>query len=409
MPRLTTTRPAVLLPAGLLLGAAGAGLAWLGYEERVGFLMDVGLGLAGGGLACLIIGTARGLWLLFTRSRDLGLRAYRRHREILQPVLVALAIVFVFLAAVTGHNYLAWSAIERDCELALETDDRVEAQWALNQGLAAMDDPLLLIPSDLLDLWGPNRCRSAVERHQLVLPASLPGAFQPPAGYGASDPPSRDPAEASEGGSPSRPQNRKYSLRDQGTTDPEVIAWLAGVEPYNGLVTLDLRGNRLTADSLAALAGSQIGVVHTLLLSGNPLGDAGARVLAESPAFATLTILYLSETGLGAAGLDRMLGPDSRLEPGFLTNLDLSGNPLGDEGARILAASSRAGQLTHLELERTGLTDRGALALARSPHLGALEYLSLDGNDLTDAGVAAAREAASWPTSAAVFFGEEYE
>ncbi len=175
MLRVTSTSAVILLAFGVLLGAAGAGLAWLGIEERLGFLVDVGLGFAGGGVACVLIGGTRALWALFKRSRDLGVREYRKHRGFLQPVLVATSLVFVLLAGLVGHNYVAWSAIERDCELALNTDDRVEAQWALTRSLEAMKNPLLLIPSDLLDLWGPNRCRAAVERHRLVVddPAAL--------------------------------------------------------------------------------------------------------------------------------------------------------------------------------------------------------------------------------------------
>ena len=178
MPSVTSTRVAVLLPAGVLLGAAGGGLAWLGVEEQVPMVLEIGLGLAGGGLACLVLGLARGLWALLGKSRDLGLREYRRHRRVLRPALVATVLAGALLGGLVGHNYVVWAAIERDCELALSTDDRVEAQWALNRGLATMDDPLLVIPSDLLDLWGPNRCRSAIERHDLVLGDRIPESFR---------------------------------------------------------------------------------------------------------------------------------------------------------------------------------------------------------------------------------------
>jgi hypothetical protein len=396
MPRLASSRVSVLLLLGALLGAAGAGLIRLGIEERVGVLLDLGVGLAGGGVACLVIGIARGLWGLFVRARDLGVREYREHRGFLQPLLVATALVVALLAALLGHNYVVWAAIERDCEQALNTDDRVEAQWALTRGLTAMRNPLLLIPSDLLDLWGPNRCRAAIERHQLVPGDSAPAGFLQPA-----------PSAAADAGRPGRPQLLKYSLRDQGYTDQELLTWLAELETDNRLISLVLEGNQLTAVSLQAVAESGIGVIHTLLVGRNPIGDAGAEVLATGAAFSALRILYMPQTGLTAVGLRHLFGPDSELE--LLADLDLSGNRLGDEGAQILAGSRRAEGLTHLYLDNTGLTDGGALALAESPHLGALEYLSLDGNDLTGAGVSRAREIGSLPAATEIFFGEQFE
>lgn len=194
MLRLMSVPPLAMLAIGVLFGAIGGGLIWLGVEERLGFLVDVGVGFAGGAVACVLIGGTRALWAIFKRSRDLSVRQYRRHRGFLQPVLVATALVFVLLAGLAGHNYVSWAAIERDCELALNTDDRVEAQWALTRARAAMEDPLLLIPSELFDLWGPNRCRSAVERHQLVVDDSAP--------LGTGEPESDPAAEAGQPGEP---------------------------------------------------------------------------------------------------------------------------------------------------------------------------------------------------------------
>jgi hypothetical protein len=210
-----------------------------------------------------------------------------------------------------------------------------------------------------------------------------------------------------ENGPPGRPQLLKYNLRDQGYSDEEFSRWLVQQEPYEGLITLVLEGNRLTAASISALADSAIGILHTLPLGGNPLGDTGAATLASEAAFSRLWILYIPGTGLSAAGLRHLFAPDATLD--FLVDLDLSDNDLGDEGARILATSARSASLTHLYLDSTGLTDDGARALADSPHLGALEYLSLDRNDLTAAGVAYLREQARFSEGAVLFLGEAFE
>ena len=381
---------------GLVMGAAGAGLIWLGVDERMGVVVSVGAGLTGSGLASVLIGLAKALRALWRRSREITVREYRRHRELLLPALVGCALAFLFVATVAGHNWATWYEIERDCQFALDTDDRVEALVAWWRATEAMESSLLLVPSDLFDLWGPNRCRSAADKHDFPPETAARGAPGAPR-----------TSSTGEAGPPGRPQLRKYNLRNQDLTDAAFVAWLAEREPYNGLTTLVLEGNRLTGRSLEALATSDIGVLHTLLLGGNPIGDRGAETLASAPGFSAVTILYLSSSGLTPVGLGHLFGGDSVL--GSLIDVDLSGNTLGDEGARIIAGSALTGNLTNLYLDETALTDRAAELLADSPHLGKLDYLSLDGNQLTEAGVAHFREHGRVRESAAVFFGERFE
>jgi hypothetical protein len=381
---------------GLVMGAAGAGLIRLGVDERMGVVVSVGAGFAGSGLASVLIGLAKALQTLWRRSRQITVREYRRHREQLLPALVGCALAFFLVATVAGHNWIAWYEIERDCQLALDTDDPVEALVAWWRATEAMESSLLLIPSDLFDLWGPNRCRSAADKHGFPPGTAAEGAPEAPRA-----------SSTSEAGPAGRPQLRKYNLRDQGLTDAAFAAWLADQEPYNGLTTLVLDGNRLTGVSVEALATSDIGVLHTLLLADNPIGDRGAEILASAPAFSTVTILYLSGTGLTPLGLGHLFGSDSVL--GFLIDVDLSRNALGDEGARIIAGSTLTESLTNLYLDATALTDRAAEVLADSPRLGSLDYLSLDANELTEAGVAHFREHARVQEGAVVFFGERFE
>ncbi|MCP4937113.1 MAG: hypothetical protein GY927_23625, partial [bacterium] len=83
----------------------------------------------------------------------------------------------------------------------------------------------------------------------------------------------------------------------------------------------------------------------SLDLSGNNLGDAGAKHLA---ALTSLTSLYLYNNNLGDAGAKHLAALTS------LTSLDLSGNNLGDAGAKHLAALT---SLTSLDLRSNNLSD----------------------------------------------------
>jgi hypothetical protein len=67
-------------------------------------------------------------------------------------------------------------------------------------------------------------------------------------------------------------------------------------------------------------------------------------------------------------------------------------NPVGDAGARLLAASDRLGQLTTLDLRGCGITGEGALALLHSKQVSEHLFLNLTENPLDEATVAALRE-----------------
>jgi uncharacterized protein (TIGR02996 family) len=91
----------------------------------------------------------------------------------------------------------------------------------------------------------------------------------------------------------------------------------------------------MTAAGLRPLAASPwFTRLEHLNLSGHPIGDAGAAILADSR-LSHLRHLTLMMIGLTAAGLGHLVGAYS----GQLRLLQLYGNPLGDEGARVLAAA----------------------------------------------------------------------
>ncbi len=91
----------------------------------------------------------------------------------------------------------------------------------------------------------------------------------------------------------------------------------------------------MTAAGLGPLAASPwFGRVENLDLSAHPIGDDGATILANAR-LSRLHDLSLSTTGLTAVGLGRLVAAYS----GQLRLLQVYGNPLGDEGARVIAAA----------------------------------------------------------------------
>merc|ERR1719159_1548322 len=123
------------------------------------------------------------------------------------------------------------------------------------------------------------------------------------------------------------------------------------------LTELDLEFNAIGPEGAAAIAES-LGDNTTLLklrLSGNAIGDAGATTIIDVlGGNVGLLELYLAHNGLvRPAGLERFLIANITLR-----ELDLSGNCLGDEAARDLAAGAAANDtLTHLQLQGASFTD----------------------------------------------------
>ncbi|MBX9627669.1 MAG: TIGR02996 domain-containing protein [Gemmataceae bacterium] len=152
------------------------------------------------------------------------------------------------------------------------------------------------------------------------------------------------------------------------------------------LRTLDLSGNRLTADALAPLLPSPVMAgVETFDLSDNRLGPDGARELAaaQPPALRALRLL---RTVPGDAGVGAMAGNGVLLG---LRLLDLGGNNLGPGAAKALAAAPAVGGLRVLDLTHNRLGDAGAVSLARCPHLGEPLSLDLADNEVGDQGAVA--------------------
>lgn len=148
------------------------------------------------------------------------------------------------------------------------------------------------------------------------------------------------------------------------------------------LEVLDLHSNRMSDAGVARLAGARLGSIKTLRLADNFLGDAGAIHLANARELGSLARLGLGGNGIRQRGMEALAAVSWEA----ITDLNLSINPLGDEGIARLASSRWLAGVHHLELAQTGMTDEGLLALLNRGNLGSLRRLNLWGNQITDAG-----------------------
>jgi uncharacterized protein (TIGR02996 family) len=169
---------------------------------------------------------------------------------------------------------------------------------------------------------------------------------------------------------PLAPLARSWSW-DRGLLHLEIYADIL-LDDSTGLVQSEAFGwvegvsfRRLDAESVARLAISPwLGWLNNLDLGFNHIGDAGVEILASSPNLTNLRSLWLRR------------------------------NSIGNDGAASLARSAGLANLDTLSLIDNEIGDPGALALAASPHLGHLKLLNMEGNPLGSSGIAALKKAA---------------
>ena len=161
------------------------------------------------------------------------------------------------------------------------------------------------------------------------------------------------------------------------------------------LVRLELRDNRLGPAGAEAVAGAErLASLHYLGLSGNDVGQPRLHTLAGAASLLRVPALDVSANGLTPAAVQAIFARPPGGDPAALRllELDLSFNPLGDDGVRVLAQSPQAANLTSLRLAKCGIGDEGARVLANSPHLDRLESLNVENNPINEAGFRAFRD-----------------
>ena len=139
---------------------------------------------------------------------------------------------------------------------------------------------------------------------------------------------------------------------------------------------------------IAQVAGSPyLERLSGLDLSGNGLGDTGARILAADAHLHRLDSLNLGMNFMDIEGV-RALATASRLNR--LRRLALDHNHVHDMGAYALASASSLAGLHELGLSHAEIGAAGARYLAESTQLGALRVLDLSYNNaLGDTGALA--------------------
>ena len=155
----------------------------------------------------------------------------------------------------------------------------------------------------------------------------------------------------------------------------------------NGLSRLSVALDRIDAVMARALVASEpLRHLAALDLSGNPLGEAGARVLADARHFGRLAELNLDDTGLDESAVDafatahfpalqKLSLVNNDLRPGAikalvtapffesLAELNLAGNRIGAGGSAALANLPATAKLVTLDVRRNGLSEKAIRAL----------------------------------------------
>ncbi|XP_059818026.1 NACHT, LRR and PYD domains-containing protein 12-like [Hypanus sabinus] len=143
------------------------------------------------------------------------------------------------------------------------------------------------------------------------------------------------------------------------------------------------------ADDLASTLSTNPSLTE-LNLSGNKLGDSGVKLVSAALRNPECKIqrLWLIDVGLTDSGVEDLASALSTNTS--LMELDMSENELGDAGVKIVSAALRNPEckIQKLRLTRVSLSDSGAedlvSALSTNP---SLMELNLSGNELGDSGV----------------------
>jgi hypothetical protein len=184
----------------------------------------------------------------------------------------------------------------------------------------------------------------------------------------------------------------------------------------SSLTELDYGGNRTTISALETLAGSPLARRLTFIglrqydwgeaprvgaraaellagflclqgidLHGQQIGDNGAEILAGSSKLTNLNLLQLGQNSLGLPGVAALMSSPYLTE---VEELDLSSNRPGDNWiAAICSAGPR--RLRKLTLEDNGLDGQAIVLLAQALPLEGVWELSLSGNPIGDRGATA--------------------
>jgi Ran GTPase-activating protein (RanGAP) involved in mRNA processing and transport len=167
------------------------------------------------------------------------------------------------------------------------------------------------------------------------------------------------------------------NLRSIGVTVHGLAAVMTAVARIN-VTYLNLQDNGIPRQGGLVIAEALRSnrKMTTLMLGSNNLGDAGAAAIggalsAESEQKASLSVLDLSNNGIGDHGVEALVrGIDARREgsseSSALTALNLHGNVIGNRGASVLAAiiSAQTTAFQELDLGANRIESEGVVVLS---------------------------------------------
>jgi len=179
---------------------------------------------------------------------------------------------------------------------------------------------------------------------------------------------------------------KELTLR-AGRLDGQAMAAFAAAQPDLRLETLDVGENVLKDVGAEYLALAPcLGKLKALRLDRCDITQNGARLFATKAAFlGGLRQLDISHNHFGPGGLAALL----ERAPPALHTLQVRDNNLATDGARLLAGSPASATLEEVDLSQNGLDLAATQALANSAHLRGLLVLRLADNPITEANAAA--------------------
>lgn len=171
--------------------------------------------------------------------------------------------------------------------------------------------------------------------------------------------------------------------------------WLSGYSALpgtafswrNGFITgVKLPWTEETPQKLSELLAHPTACLLTAtFLSGNNIGDEGLRAIAALENIRLLHVLHLGYNRIGDDGVRALVASEGCA----WTELYFHNNEIGSDGAHAIATSERCRALRRLDLGFNRIGTEGALSIARSVHMSALRMLSIEGNRIDAAGKAA--------------------
>ncbi|MHB9147979.1 MAG: F-box protein [Candidatus Amoebophilus sp.] len=148
--------------------------------------------------------------------------------------------------------------------------------------------------------------------------------------------------------------------------------------------TLNLWGNEISAAGASQLVQHLQGTsVHTLNLSWNKIGAAGASQLAQHLQGTSVHTLHLSYNEIGAAGASQLA---QHLQGTSVHTLDLYNNQIGAAGASQLVQHLQGTSVHTLYLSRNQIGDIGASQIAQHLQGTSVHTLDLSRNQIGDTG-----------------------